>query len=483
MVKHFTQRISIPSVTDVGHQARPRWGSRRRAITVLVPLCCAVPLTAQAGWSELGAGQSVPTMYSHSLVYDEARDRVVRYGGYSCSSPNGETWEWDGATWSQVLPIQRPPSRDGSAMVYDPYRRRSVMFGGWRNRNDLWEFDGITWTQRITTVQPPGRNAHMMAYDSKRRCVVMYGGHTSSGQVFNDTWTWDGTKWQEANPATRPPPTIYAGMAYDPVRDRVVMFGGLNHPGFTYSAETWEWDGADWTQRTPPNRPGARSNIALAYDPQRRATILVGGDYGISGEVFDDTWAWDGQDWTQIAAPGAAPGRAAHGMAYDSTRGRIVIHGGGIGFDFTVQCFNDTWTLETPTPGFAGYGTGCPGAAGTPTVSLVSPLPPGTGGTLTVRLSNLATAPAPAAFFVLGLSRQQWGQLSIPWPMQPLGLAACSLWAGPDLVVPAPAAGGSADLTMPNPGSAEFYVQGLVVDTAGVSLSAAARIDTAPRGQ
>ena len=44
-------------------------------------------------------------------------------------------------------------------------------------------------------------------------------------------------------------------LAYDAARGRVVLFGGS---GGGYLADTWEWDGNDWIQRTPSNSPCGR---------------------------------------------------------------------------------------------------------------------------------------------------------------------------------------------------------------------------------
>ena len=113
-----------------------------------------------------------------------------------------------------------------------------------------------------------------------------------------------------------------------------------------------------------------------------------------------------------------------------------------------------------------------------PLLSLASPLPPGTGGSVTLRLDGLAASPSPSAFFVLGLSRQQWGPLSLPWPLTGLGAPTCSLHVAPDLIVGANAQAGAAELTVPVPGSALFHAQGLVLDSKGLALSGAASIET-----
>ncbi len=60
-------------------------------------------------------------------------------------------------------------------------------------------------------------------------------------------------------------------MTYDSARQRVVLFGGYD---FGWPADTWEWDGVNWTQRTTATHP-ARRNRAMAFDEYRGALCLA----------------------------------------------------------------------------------------------------------------------------------------------------------------------------------------------------------------
>ena len=63
-----------------------------------------------------------------------------------------------------------------------------------------------------------------------------------------------------------------------------------------------------------------------AFASEHKLVVLFGGEG--SGYVFrNDTWAWDGQVWTQMADTGPNP-RRLHAMAFDSTRQRTVLFGG-----------------------------------------------------------------------------------------------------------------------------------------------------------
>ncbi len=75
-------------------------------------------------------------------------------------------------------------------------------------------------------------------------------------------------------------------MAYDVARQRVLLFGGLGNGSNSYS-DSWEWDGSNWTQRTPTNSPSARGGHAMAYDFARECVLVFGGD-----DAFDDMWLY-----------------------------------------------------------------------------------------------------------------------------------------------------------------------------------------------
>lgn len=81
-----------------------------------------------------------------------------------------------------------------------------------------------------------------------------------------------------------------------------------------------------WTQAAGPG-PSARQNAAMAFDSTRGVLVLFGGFAGST--ALGDTWEWDGTSWTQKFPPGFTPSaRGGHAMAYDSSRRVVVMYGG-----------------------------------------------------------------------------------------------------------------------------------------------------------
>src|SRR6185503_597545 len=85
----------------------------------------------------------------------------------------------------------------------------------------------------------------------------------------------------------------------------------------------WEWDGARWT-RVATTGPSARSLTRLAYDPSRGKVVLFGGWNGSA--ITGDTWEWDGATWQPISDDG--PARFLHGMVIEDAGSRMLVFGG-----------------------------------------------------------------------------------------------------------------------------------------------------------
>src|SRR5262249_3203581 len=138
--------------------------------------------------------------------------------------------------------------------------------------------------------------------------------------------------------------------------------------------------------------------------------------------LFQDTWEWDGTDWTERATASSPPARAGHVLAFDAARGRTVLFGN--------TSFADTWEYGPVVPGaWVPFGTGCAGSAGVPVLT-AGELHPYPGNALTV---DVAPVPANAAvLFSLGLSRTSWGAVSLPFALGGLGMPGCTLLTSGD---------------------------------------------------
>ncbi|MFC1609818.1 kelch repeat-containing protein [Myxococcota bacterium] len=125
-------------------------------------------------------------------------------------------------------------------------------------------------------------------------------------------------------------------MAYHAVRGVIVLFGGA-----LSRRDTWEYDGVTWVRRVDSVVPRSRYDHAMSYNAQRGSVIMYGGRTELEGSSYPvtDAWEFDGNTWSEFAAPPAGVSRAC--MAYDAGRGVMVLHGRGSG---------GTWEYEAAIP-------------------------------------------------------------------------------------------------------------------------------------
>lgn len=343
-----------------------------------------------------------------SLAFDEARGRLVLFGGASGANVGamvalGDTWEWDGASWRDVtpaLPADSPPARFGGALAFDPGRGRMVLFGGVHQDDpagggdfvfddDLWEWDGTRWSE----LQPPAPRppASMASFANDRPGGNLLLWSSSTNGIDGSLWRWDGfgQSWSAVplDPAwpiptddgvgtlaidgrsntpvlfgsepwrleddrlvahgglgLSPPARASSAAAYDGAIDRTVLFGGDGADGWV-----WLWDGRAWTQSGVSATPRV-GHVAVADADGAGVTFVCGGAPDPDGLLLQ----WDGADLLPLGpfvdAPVPAPGRrAARGP-----NGSLVVYGGLVAGAYDEQTYlfdGATWqALAAPGP-------------------------------------------------------------------------------------------------------------------------------------
>jgi hypothetical protein len=282
-----------------------------------------------------------------AMAFDSARGVAVLFGGGTppgaAGTPNGETWEWDGASWAQRM-VSGPPARHQCAMAFDAARGVCVLFGGDPDFaqplfGDTWEWNGTAWTN-VTTAGPSARKQHAMTYDPVTQKVLLLGGQDGAGAISNDLWSFSGTQWT-ALPTAGTSRRMHE-MQWDSQRAHAVVFGGRDTNG-SLLGTTEIWNGAAWSTPATPVFPEARGQAMSAYDSVAGKVVLYGGD---GPSALSDTWEYD-TAWTLAAGPRPTP-RIQSGMVFDSTRNRIVRFGGrtGIGPFGTNPPVDETWEYD-----------------------------------------------------------------------------------------------------------------------------------------
>src|SRR5262245_32050912 len=81
-----------------------------------------------------------------------------------------------------------------------------------------------------------------------------FGGQDAINVVLADTWEFDGANWTRVSTASAPVGRRRHALAYDSARGRTVLFGGVN-AAILPVGDTWEFDGANWTLVTTATAP------------------------------------------------------------------------------------------------------------------------------------------------------------------------------------------------------------------------------------
>lgn len=255
-------------------------------------------------WTQRIPTKSPPARSHFGITYDSKRGQTVVFGGTTIGGNllPADTWLWDGNAWTSVTQADGPQGRENPGIVYDGDRDRIVFFGGSRDQsftclNDTWEWDGESrkWTQKTPPMpMPEVRSVFRMVYDAKGVRTLLLGGSATrcSSKSYSDTWTWDGSTWQKQS-VNGFPTNAGADAVASNGSGRIVMFGN-RVPGI-HAVSTWDFDGANWTERKFDPLPSSRFYSKMVYDSLRKHFVLFGGRTYTDADEYsslNDTWIY-----------------------------------------------------------------------------------------------------------------------------------------------------------------------------------------------
>ncbi len=302
-------------------EAVPRWRHLLVPFTLL-GLANLVPAQRFDLWS---LPPSTNTWYAAHLVTDPGTGEpmVVDFN-------NGSTLRWDGSAFvsaggpglfvSNHETMSAFSTASGMGLVYfDALGRTSVRPSGgqWSAPSTLIGSPSPRHFAAVTTsVGPTGE-------------AFLFGGTNLTGTAtpFNDLWSFDGTTWTNRTPLTTasPPRRFCAGLAHDGFGG-VVLYGGTDLTG-TFFNDTWRFDGVQWT-RLFPDAPTSRARHMMVHDKSRFQIIVAGGSTtSILNDVWSLTFPGGIPTWRQLGSPPAWSGN--NGVfcigALDESRHELVL--------------------------------------------------------------------------------------------------------------------------------------------------------------
>jgi hypothetical protein len=252
-------------------------------------------------WSKFAGSTPILDFESGTLATDPVAGRVVlltrgpfaepavgvAQPGLACplqstATPNGQpmcpylpvvapAWTWTGHQWKEMAPAAGTSAYDlvGESIIDDAVSGKLATFSGGdfiapvpapacdgcvsgspepaqpstccTGTESIW--NGVSWTRVATYKDGPFTSGVVFVGDPATHSDVVLAGDGS-------TWVWTGS-WKQVHPGTTPPIESGTASAYDAASGQVVMFGGYGVTGHATGLydQTWTWDGSDWTQR------------------------------------------------------------------------------------------------------------------------------------------------------------------------------------------------------------------------------------------
>ena len=241
-------------------------------------------------WTQL-ATTGPPGRQGLAMAYDPISGKIILFGGFDSNVGwYGDTWTWDWTTnsWSQLNPTATPTARWVHRMVYDQARQQIMLFGGAGPTpgaisgtsifNDTWTWNGTTWVQQSPITSPPNRYRHAMAYDPPSSQVIVFGGVVNNN-CGADTWAWSGFNWTQLLPTTSPTCKEGAAMDYDVPTGQIVLFGGA---GSAPADETWLFGNSTQTAVTINVPTGIQFTFAGTIYTGSQTINIAPGSYTVA---------------------------------------------------------------------------------------------------------------------------------------------------------------------------------------------------------
>ena len=239
--------------------------------------------------------------------------------------------------WVLLHPTTNPPPLAHAGFAYDTNSNEGMVFGGIfedRWSDETWIWNGNDWRKADAANKPPAREKVAMAYDDARDRMVIFGGSMDK-TVFDDTWEWDGEDWILVESAHSPPARCCHAMAFDNVQKKVLLFGGWNSLTGEFFNDTWAWDGKDWTKLPSGDVPLSAAHMLVNFSSENNVVAVPSTQYV-------NTWKWNGSNWVEVFSL-PEPSRADARSAYDSQYNRIIFFGG---IENGTSFLSDTWIFD-----------------------------------------------------------------------------------------------------------------------------------------
>jgi hypothetical protein len=193
-------------------------------------------------------------------------------------SAKSETW--DGSSWTEGNDLNTARSHMHGAGIYTS----AVIAGGEApsNTNAVEKYNGTSWT---TSTNYPTSKASIGGLGASNTAAVFFGG----APTVAETYEFDGTNWTETNDMN----TGRNDLAAAGTQTAGIAIGG-NIPPRTGITETY--NGSTWTEVGDMNT--AKNGLGASTQGSTTSALAFGGSVPPGTAL---TESWDGTSWTEVA--------------------------------------------------------------------------------------------------------------------------------------------------------------------------------------
>ncbi|HTT25549.1 MAG TPA: PKD domain-containing protein [Thermoplasmata archaeon] len=312
---------------------------------------------AVANWTQVRPSVDPGDRWAMAMVYDASDGYVFAYSGTNYSvGPINDSWKFQHGVWTQLNITNSPGpvgSDGGQDIVYDPIDGYVVLIvakygssGAASPADQLtWSYHAGAWTNRTTATAPPAVWRESFTWDYADHYAVLFGGCLDGNCVAlsNATWTFVGGVWTNRTPTAGPPPMARADLQYDPIDGYTILFGGYLSTGAGVNT-TYEYRAGNWTLLSPAVSPSQRDGAPIATLGNHGGVYLFGGEWGYGAKQSNDTWYFQGGNWTLLNASSGPNPLCCTMMTWDANDSAIVEFGGYSNSYYTQE----TWELKLP---------------------------------------------------------------------------------------------------------------------------------------
>ncbi len=298
---------------------------------------------ATRGWKAIEPATKPACALDGAATYQTHNNTILFTEGYCATSAGtSEAYEWDGSNWNKLETKTKPDRVSGAAIAYDEARRQSLVFGGSSlfaaAASQMWARGEGDWGIVTDPTTPLPRSLFSFRADPIRRTIWMFGGVGDDAAALSDLWRYQNGQWLRVDAENAPVACALSGSAFDTDRAKLVIY--------CLDSTVYEWDGSAWTKFADlKTKPDARRFANVAYDRALKKTVLFGGYDDVN--YRDDTWLWDGAQWTEVKK-NRATYRSHAATWFDPVLNKTVIYG-GIGrrsLEGRLERYSDMWTFD-----------------------------------------------------------------------------------------------------------------------------------------